>query len=166
MAKKSANDKVPITQADLDRFHKNAATAVRRRGWHYMREEVLGGAQTVIYGGLPIAGLLWWDWSATGMLVFLLFASWIGIFCDTTKLLALQKRAEAFAAAKYDDWHVWVVTAALRDGTNEAYPSHIRAKWQPFAGVFVDFVMGGISTFLIVIMLISEGWLDAETFQK
>ena len=167
MAKRSGNDEmVPLTQADLDRFHKNAPAAVRRRGWHAMREEVFCGAQTVLYGGLPIVGLLWWDWSATGMLMFLLFGSWIGIFCDAAKFMALQKQAVAFAAARFDDWHVWVVTAALRDGTNEVYPAHIRAKWQPFAGLFVDFVMGGISTFLVVVMLTSGGWLNAEVFQS
>jgi hypothetical protein len=158
-------EKIPLTQADLDRFHRNAAAALLRRGPGYLWEEALGGLQTAVYGALPIAGLVWWGWSALQMLVFLMVGCWIGILCDTAKVLLLRKRAEAFCETRYNDWHVWVVAGALRDGSRAAAPSHLRAKWAPDAGVFVDFVMGGVSTALIVILLVAEAGLTTESLR-
>lgn len=130
-----------------------------------MIEEMSAGLQTAVFGSLPIVGLLWLGWSAVEMLLFLLVGLWVGILCDTTKLFCLRRRAEAFAAARYDDWHVWVVVDALRNGTREALPSHLRAKWAPLSGVFVDFCMGGFSTVLIMILLIAEAGLGMDAFQ-
>lgn len=163
---KKSEQKIPLTQEDLDRFHANAPAALARRGGAYLWEETTGGLQTVVAGAVPLVGLGWWGWSALEMMVFLLVGAWIGIFCDAAKVLLLRRRAEAFAATMYDDWHVWVVVDALRDGSREALPSHLRAKWNPLGGVFVDFVMGGVSTLMMVIMLVSEAGLDRATFES
>ncbi|TWT77205.1 hypothetical protein Pla123a_18600 [Posidoniimonas polymericola] len=163
---KKSEQKIPLTQADLERFHANAAAALARRGGAYMWEEVTGGLQTVLAGAVPLVGLGWWGWSAVEMMVFLLVGAWVGILCDAAKVLLLRERAEAFAATMYDDWHVWVVVDALRNGSHAAHPSHLRAKWDPLGGVFVDFAMGGISTLLIVMTLIHEAGLDLATLES
>ena len=159
-----AEEAIPLSQKDLDRFHRNAPSALARRGWSGMIEEMSAGLQTTIFGALPIVGLLWLGWSAVEMLLFLLVGLWVGILCDTVKLFCLRRRAEAFAAARYDDWHVWVVVDALRNGKREALPSQLRAKWAPMSGVFVDFCMGGFSTVLILILLIAEAGLGIDSF--
>ena len=160
-----ADDLTPLTQEDLDRFHRNAPAALARRGWSGFVEEATAGLQTILFGALPIVGLVWLGWSATELLLFLLTGLWVGILCDTTKLFFLRRRAEAFAATQYDDWHVWVVVDALRKGNNAATHQHLRAKWAPMSGVFVDFCMGGISTLLIVIMLVAEAGLGPDSLQ-
>jgi hypothetical protein len=99
------------------------------------------------------------------MLLFLIVIAWVGIVCDAAKVVWLRERVEAFARAGYDDWHVWVVVGALRSGTNEAPPDHLRAKWQPVAGVTIDFLMGGASTVLMVIQLAATAGLGLQTFQ-
>ncbi|MDC0937047.1 hypothetical protein OAS39_12235 [Pirellulales bacterium] len=160
-----AAELTPLTQADFDRFHRNAPAALARRGWSGMIEEMSAGLQTAIFGALPVVGLVWLGWSATEMLLFLLVGLWVGILCDTTKLLCLRRRAEAFASACYDDWHVWVVVDALRKGKRAAQGQHLRAKWAPFSGMFVDFFMGGFSTAIILVLLIVEAGMGLHSFQ-
>ena len=159
------SDLVRVSQADLDRFHRNAPAALARRGRAYALEEAASALPTILFGGLPIVGILYWGWSPAELFLFLLAGAWIGIACDTVKVFALRRRAEAFAAAMYDDWHVWVVVQALRDKSNKAPASHLSAKWNPMGGVFVDFVMGGISTALIITLLVAEAGLQFSTFQ-
>jgi hypothetical protein len=154
-----------ITPADLDRFHRNAPAALARRGRGYLAESILNGAQTILAGGVPILGLMYWGWSGMEMLLFLIIIAWVGIVCDAAKVLWLRERAEAFARAGYDDWHVWVVTDALRSGRNKAPREHLRAKWQPLAGIAVDFVMGGVSTLLVVGQLAAKAGLGLHSFQ-
>jgi hypothetical protein len=165
MAKHRTSDMAPITPADLDRFHRNAPAALARRGRGYVAESVLNGAQTILVGGVPILGLLYWGWSGMEMLLFLIVIAWVGIVCDAAKVLWLRERAEAFASAGYDDWHVWVVADAIRSGKHEAPRAHLRAKWQPVGGVAIDFVMGGVSTLLMVIQLAAKAGLGLHSFQ-
>lgn len=166
MAERFEVKHVPLTQEDYDRFHRNAPAALARRGWSGLMEQTSAALQTICFGALPITGLVWLGWSATEMLLFLLVGLWIGIVCDAAKVLALRRRAESFVAAKYDDWHVWVVVSALRKGQKNAPEQHLRAAWDPMGGVFIDFAMGGVSTVVIVIMLTVEaglGWDALET---
>jgi len=165
MAKHRTHEMTPITPADLDRFHRNAPAALARRGRGYIAESVLNGAQTILVGGVPILGLLYWGWSGMEMLLFLIIIAWVGIVCDAAKVLWLRERAEAFARAGYDDWHVWVVADAIRSGKHEAPPAHLHAKWRPVAGVVIDFVMGGVSTVLIVVQLVAKADLGLHSFQ-
>ena len=72
MAKHRTHKMTPITPADLDRFHRNAPAALARRGRGYITESVLNGAQTILVGGVPIVGLLYWGWSGMDMLLFLI----------------------------------------------------------------------------------------------
>jgi hypothetical protein len=153
------SETIPITPADLERFHRNALAALARRGRGFVAEAVLTGVQTILVGGVPILGLLYWGWSGMEMLLFLIATAWVGILCDAAKVLWLRKRAEAFAKAGYDDWHVWVVADAIRSGKNEAPSDHLRAKWQPVAGIVIDFLMGGVSTVLIVVQLVAKAGL-------
>lgn len=166
MARKHRSTLVDVTQADLDRFHRNAPAALARRGARTMLQEAASGAQTIFFGGLPIVGMFHWGWSAVELLVFLIAGLWIGIVADTLKFAFLRDRAKAFADAMYDDWQVWVVVGALRSGSNKAEASHIGAKWQPGAGIFIDFVMGGISTVFIVGALASQGILRPLVLER
>jgi len=157
---------IPIADTDMDRFHKNAPAALARRSGSFVYNELVSAFQTLVTGGLPLAGLIFWDWSASGMFVLLLICAWVGIFCDLCKLNWLRPQAEAFANAKYDDWHVWVVVGSLREGKKKALGSHLRAKWQPGAGVFIDFVFGIISTIMILAMLVAEAGLGLSVFKE
>jgi len=166
MSQKAATKKVSFSKSDLDGFHKHAPAALRRRGWNYLREETLAGAQTILIGVVPIIGLTLWGWSPVEMLIFLLVGVWLNIFCDAAKVTLLHKRAEAFQKAMDNDFHVWVVTNGLRKGTQLVYPSHVRSQLKLFQGTLVDFVMGGISTLMIIIMLQAQGWLNLTPFDS
>ena len=145
---------IPITSADMERFHQNAGAAIKRRGGSYVFDEFGGGLRAVFMGGIPLVGLLWWDWSALQLLLFYLVGSWVGILCDCAKLWLLEKQVREWGEAYYEDWHVWVVVDALRAGEQHAAPAALRAKYEPWSGVFVDFVFGGISTVLMAIGLV------------
>jgi len=144
----------------------------------------------MIFGALPIVGVFCWGWSAIEMFLFLLASLWVGIFCDLAKLTWLEKRAQAFADARIRDFQVWVVVDALRaaetsggdanepdvgetpgdDHQEETRPETAATDktgwkrddriWQPWQGVFIDFVFGIISTVLIVGMLSIEIGVD------
>jgi hypothetical protein len=151
---------LPITSEDMERFHENAMAALARRGRGYMVEEVLSGLQTAFLGALPIIGMLFWKWSGIEMFVFLMVSLWCGIGCDVTKFFWLQKRARAFADARFNDWHVWRVADALRAGRDTMPTRNFRAQWQPWNGVFCDIVIGLFSTVLILALLVGEAQVD------
>jgi len=157
---------MPLSKIDMDRFYKQAPAALRRRGWSYVREETVAGFQAILFGTLPILGLTLWGWSPVEMLIFLLVGVWLNIVCDVAKVTLLYQRAEAFQTAMDNDCHVWVVTNTLRNGTKLVYPSHVRSQLKLLQGVFVDFVMGGISTLMIIVMLQAQGLLRAAPFQN
>ncbi|MBX3432336.1 MAG: hypothetical protein KF847_03200 [Pirellulales bacterium] len=160
---RAAVEDVPLTSADYARFHKNAPAALARRGAGFAWEETVDALQRILFGALPIVGMLRWEWSGEAMFAFLIAGLWVGIACDAAKYCFLSSQAEAFAQSRYDDWHVWIVAGAIRDGTHRAPPAHLRAKWAPQSGVFVDFFLGGASTALLVILLVRSagmGWAD------
>ncbi len=154
MSKKSKAEMVPITAADMERFHRNAPASIKRREGTYTFDEFGAGLRSVFLGGVPIVGLLWFDWSAAQLMLFLLAGTWAAILCDFTKFWWLEKEIRAWAAPSYDDWHVWTIVSALRAGRETAPPSHLGAKYEPRAGVLIDFAVGGISTILICVSLI------------
>jgi hypothetical protein len=145
---------VPITAADMERFHRNAWAAIERRGGTYVVDEFGTGLRAVILGGVPLIGLVWWNWSALQLLLFYFVGSWVGIICDVAKLCLLERQIREWGETYYDDWHVWVVVDALRVGATHAAQAFLRAKYEPWSGVFVDFACGGISTILMSIGLI------------
>jgi hypothetical protein len=149
-------DKARLSAADLSRFHRNAPAALLRRGSGYVTEAVLGSLEMAAMGATPIVGLAWFDWSAAQQLVFLLVGAWVGIVCDLARLMFAGRGVQAFAKTHYDDWHVWTVVAALRSG-REAPESHLKAKHEPWAGVFVDIAAGGIATIVLAAMMGSSG---------
>jgi hypothetical protein len=151
-----ALDAVPA--ADLARFQRNAPAALARRGARYVAESVLGSFEMVVMGATPIVGVVWFAWSAAEQLVFLLVGAWVGIACDLARLALAGRGVQEFAKTHYDDWHVWTVVAALRSG-REAPRSHLEARHEPWAGVFVDFAAGGISTIVLVAMMGGAGVL-------
>jgi hypothetical protein len=157
-------EKVPITAADMERFHKNAPAALKRRQGTFVFDEFGAGLRSVFVGGVPLVGLLWGDWSSLQLLLFLLVGSWVGILCDFAKMWQLQKAILEWGQAFYEDWHVWVVVDALRVGETQAAPTYLRAKYEPWSGVFIDFACGGIATVMICMGLIrspsSVDWSD------
>jgi hypothetical protein len=146
-------ERTPITAADMERFHRNAPAALSRRGPAFVGETFAEAFETLLIGGVPIVGMLQFGWSANQLLLFLLIGTWTAILLDFTKYFSLAGAAERFAAAKFDDWHVWVVAGALRKGEREAPAEHLRVKHQPAMGVFVDLVCGGIGTLFILLAL-------------
>lgn len=144
----------PITAADMERFHRNAPAAVKRREGLYAFDEFGAGLRAVFLGGVPLVGVIWFQWSSTQLLIFLLCGSWIGILCDFAKLFFLEKQVHSWGDAYYEDWHVWVVVDALRLNKTHAPKQHLRAKYEPWHGVLADIVFGGISTVVIVTGLI------------
>jgi hypothetical protein len=151
--RKADADYVSLTSGDMDRFHRNSPAALARRSGGAIAQSVMGSLELVIIGATPIVGMLWYDWSATQQLVFLVASLWVGILCDFARLAFVRHAVKAHADEHYDDWHVWVVVEALRSGRNTAPRSHIQAKHAPGDGVFVDLAAGGFSTVLIAAAL-------------
>jgi hypothetical protein len=146
----------PITAADRERFHRNAPAALARRGPAFVGETFAEALETLLIGGVPIVGMLRFGWSADQLLLFLLIGTWTAILFDFAKYFLLAGAVERFAAAKFDDWHVWVVAGALRAGKSDAPAEHLRAKHEPAMGVFVDLACGGVGTLFILVAL-AEG---------
>jgi hypothetical protein len=161
-------DYVSLTSADMVRFHRNARAALARRSGVAMAQSVMGSLELVIIGATPIVGMLWYEWSATQQLVFLVASLLVGILCDFARLALVRPAVKAYADEHYDDWHVWVVVEALRSGRNTAPRSHIQAKHAPRDGVFVDLTAGGFSTVLIAAALFvnSEDRVFVTTFDR
>jgi hypothetical protein len=157
MQKRHDNEEVLITPADMKRFHRNAPAAILRREGTYTFDEFGNGLRSVFLGGVPLVGLLWFDWSSSQLMFFLLVGIWVAILCDFAKLWYLEKPIREWAAVSYDDWQVWTVAAALRAGKNTAMKSHLSAKYEPWAGVLVDVVFGGLSSVLIPVALAEAG---------
>jgi hypothetical protein len=107
---------------------------------------------------IPIIGLVYFGWSASELLVFLILGAWIGIACDIVKFFVLPAQVKRSGDVYYDDWHVWVVANALRAGRDQAPKSHLAAKYEPAMGVFVDLVCGGIGTALLCVALAEAGF--------
>lgn len=148
-------ERTPITAADMDRFHRNAPAALARRGPTFVGESFAEAFETLLIGGAPVVGMIWFGWSADQLLLFLLIGTWTAILLDIFKYLSLAGAVERFAAAKMDDWHVWVVAGALRQGETEAPAEHLRVKQQPAMGAFVDLVCGGVGTLFILVAVAS-----------
>jgi hypothetical protein len=146
----------PITATDRERFHRNAPAALARRGPAFVGETFAEALETLLIGGVPIVGMLRFGWSADQLLLFLLIGTWTAILFDFAKYFLLAGAVERFAAAKFDDWHVWVVAGALREGKSDAPAEHLRAKHEPAMGVLVDLACGGVGTLFILIAL-AEG---------
>ena len=148
----------PITADDMARFHRNAPTALARRGGNFVGEQLGAAFETLITGLVPIIGMLAFGWSANQLLVFLLVGAWTAILLDILKLFLLYEGVKRFGATHYDDWHVWVVAQALREGKAEAVRSHLKAKYQPEMGVVVDLLFGGVATVAILAAASGESW--------
>ena len=143
----------PITAADLERFHRNAPAALARRGPEFVGQTFADAFETLLIGGMPIVGMLWFGWSAEQLLLYLLIGVWTAILLDVARYLLMSAAVERFAQTKFDDWHVWVVAGALREGRMQAATEHLRVKQQPGMGIFVDLVCGGVGTLFIVLAL-------------
>lgn len=146
-----------LSPEDLRRFEANAPAALARRGGHFFKCEIARGFEQMLYGIWPLVGLGWLGWSTAEMVGFFFVRMWIGIFCDLLKLCTLREAVMRWAEVKYDDRHVWVVAQALRDNQTELVESHLRARYQPWLGVLVDFVFGGVGTAATIGMLIQGG---------
>jgi hypothetical protein len=157
MHKRHSNEEVPITATDMERFHRNAPAAIKRREGTYAFDEFGNGLRSIFLGGVPLIGLLWFDWSSSQLMFFLLVGTWVAILCDFAKLWFLEKSIREWAAVSYDDWQVWTVAAALRAGRNTAAKSHLHAKYEPWVGVLVDIVFGGLASVLIPVALAEAG---------
>ncbi|NQT37527.1 MAG: hypothetical protein HQ581_08565 [Planctomycetes bacterium] len=144
---------VPLTDDDLQRFHRCAPAALDRRGGRFVADELGTALRLFVMGLTPIVGMMQFGWSASQLLCFLLVGAWVSILCDIAKFALLRKAAETFAQSRYDNWHVWVVADALRKGREELPKTQLRAKYRPGAGVLVDVLLGSVSTVVICMSL-------------
>lgn len=145
---------VPLSAGDMARFYRSAPAALRRRGPAFVAESLGHAFELVAMGAAPIVGLLYYDWSASQLLVFLLVGAWVGILADLARLALAGEAVQAFGNAHYEDWHVWVVANALRRDAAEVPRAHLEAKWKPWTGALVDLGLGGAATALIVLMFV------------
>ncbi len=148
-----AGEMVPLTKGDLQRFRRCAPAALARRGGGFVWDELGGAAQWLALGLIPIVGMLYYDWSASQLLLFLLVGTWVSILCDVAKLTQLQTQVRQWAQTRLDDWHVWVVVEALRAGHKKAPKAHLRTKYQPVVGAVLDLVLGVVFTLFICAMM-------------
>ncbi|BBO35880.1 hypothetical protein [Lacipirellula parvula] len=153
MAERPQLPQSPITAADLERFHRNAPAAMSRRGPAFVGQTFADAFETLLIGGMPIVGMLWLDWSSEQLLLFLLIGAWMAILLDVARYLLMSPAVERFAQTKFDDWHVWVVAGALREGRMHAATEHLRVKHQPGMGIFVDLACGGVGTLFIILAM-------------
>ena len=153
MADRQQLSQSPITAADFDRFHRNAPAALARRGSAFVGQTFADAFETLLIGGTPIVGMLWFGWSSEQLLLFLLIGVWVAILLDIARYLLMSAGVQRFAQTKFDDWHVWVVAGALREGKMHAATEHLRVRHQPGMGIFVDLVCGGVGTLFIVLAL-------------
>lgn len=151
MADRQQLPQSPITAADLDRFHRNAPAALSRRGPAFVGQTFADAFETLLIGGTPIVGMLWFGWSSEQLLLFLQIGVWMAILLDIARYLLMSTGVQRFTETKFDDWHVWVVAGALRKGESHAATEHLRVKHQPEMGVFVDLVCGVVGTLFIVL---------------
>ena len=100
------NQMVPITAADMTRFHRNAWAAIKRCEGTYAFDEFGNGLRSVFLGGVPVIGLIWFDWSASQLIFFLLVGTWIAILCDFAKLWFLEKQIREWGNIICDDGQI------------------------------------------------------------
>src|SRR5688572_8606746 len=99
----AAADMVALTADDMGRFYRCAPAALARRSGGFVGEELGRAVELVITGAVPIVGMLYFDWSAPHLLIFLLAGMLVGIGCDIAKLWTLEPAVRRFAQAKFDD---------------------------------------------------------------
>jgi hypothetical protein len=148
---------VRLSADDMARFERCAPAALARRGRGFAAETLAHALEQALLGGIPIVGMLRFDWSADQMLVFLLVGLWVGIVADVARLWALPAEVQRFGESRFDDWHVWVVVGALRAGRREAPRAHLLGRYEPWTGVVVDLACGAIGSAMIVLALVTEG---------
>jgi hypothetical protein len=153
---------VKLGAEDMSRFHRNAPAALARRGGNFFAREIAQGCEQMLYGCWPLVGILWLGWSTLELIFFFVVRMWVGILCDLAKLCTLCPAVMRSAQTKYDDWHVWVIAQALRDQQKELVRSHLRARYQPWQGVLVDFLFGGVATVGIAAMLLQSKGADLQ----
>lgn len=138
--------KAPLTQAEMDRFRRNAPAALRRRGREFFLEHAFAVVEWVLIGGVPIVGLVAWGWSALEMLAFLLIGAWTSFVCDLLRCVALYPHVVRRLQIENDDTHVWAVVSALRRNS-KVLPTQapIVPGGVPLAFA-ADVVLGGLGT--------------------
>jgi hypothetical protein len=137
----------PITRDDVTRFRRCAPAAMARQ--LSIGPSLSQSVEFAFMGAAPIVGMLYFNWSANELLLFLLVGTWMAILCDAVKVWGLGASVDKPAQDAYDDWHVWVIADALRKGQTTVPTSYIEAKYRPWKGVFIDFICGGFATGVI-----------------
>lgn len=145
---------VPLTADDMNRFHRNAPTALEQRGTAFFVENSVNAAEIILVGLAPMVGFLGFDWSAGTLVLFLLIGTWAGIICDIAKYVLLRSLVESEARDWNNDWHVWMVTQALMENRKQVPVSEARAHYIPAVGLFADVLVGGIATAILVALLV------------
>ena len=142
-------EKVPLTDDDIGWFHRHAPAALQRRSGGSVSEEMGITFEFVLMGLTPIAGMIFFDWSARELLLFLLAGAWVGFLCDAAKITQLRPAIESLAQNRHDDWHVWLIAEALRKGQDFVPRAHLQGKFDPNVGLLVDALFGSVSMAVI-----------------
>ena len=129
---------VPLTDADMDRFHQLAPIALKNRTRGYFFNELETSFNFLLAGSIPILGVWKWGWSGTNWLVFLVVGCWLGLLLDCIRLHFLNKQVDQYVDGIIDDTFVSVVAEAVRAGQQEFIQAHVPKAPQYGMGIFID----------------------------
>jgi hypothetical protein len=135
-----------LTAQDQALFRENAATALARRGTHFIQAKRAMWANWLLSGMLGLFGMFVLGWSSTSAAVLLIAGFWLGWLAD---LVLRLFRSDALAISYQhagDDLWFWQTVAILR-GKRKQAPDAAR---QPSVSLslIVDLVAGGTATLL------------------
>ncbi|MDR3386291.1 MAG: hypothetical protein P4L92_04505 [Rudaea sp.] len=130
---------------DFARFRALAPGAIAAHNPAFYVDETSLAVGRIVGGGLPLVGMLFWDWSAGQMLALLLIGYWVGIAVDTITLAMLAQTIKAEAAQRGDTQYVWSVVEALQKGSDE-YNTSYSAPYSPVTALALDIVLGLIGS--------------------
>jgi len=158
MASSKPVEMVPVTDGHREEFQRGAGAALARRDASWFAEQGWAATEPAITAVASLAGLWLFGWPAATVFAFSLVCIWNGVWCDCAKLAFVGNAVRREADRDNADRRFWVVAEAIRDGKTEM-PARSLAAYKPGTGLFVDFVMGGISSTVLLAVLHAE-WRD------
>ena len=143
---------VKLTEAELRQFRISAPRALALRGTGFFVEQITCIGQLIVTGGIALAGVTAFNWSANSLVVFLFAGIWIAIISDVLTYAVLRNAAKVEARRQQEYRRVWLVVDALRKHREEGRA--VIARYPPGVGLFIDVALGSLSTVALVLELL------------